>query len=354
MSHLLTFGFVMQSGATFAFPDLQGPPERVWGLLHYTLLILAVIAVVGIVLAIIKFRMRSRLPAAPADIHAVSNASEVEGMLRRLMESDGRIDFRFADADGHEHQETGTVIQVDGQGLVFEWFTSHRHNIRGWAGRKLECAFRSSQGKFVQHNIFVTVIREVEAAGGDRLHIKAPLPATIGSGQKRATLRIRPPEEALLSMAIWPVEGTELPRTQEELGEPALVHVAGNTSLFSLDDISAGGIRIRLPEKSAEFFPAPLEEGGLFYFLVTLRDETLNENPTYLTLCSIRNVRPLPAEGCVILGCQFLARAQQPEDAPGTFVWRRMESNAGIAALSNWIFKSHLAMYQKRGLDISR
>ena len=325
-------------------------PVRLTELIYF----IVVVAAVAILLVLLKFGIglvwKKR---GDQEFLSVSNSSGIAAILQELYQTGGQVDFRFTGTDGRPHQGDGTIARMDAQELAIEWLGTSP-NTETWIGQKIECYFRTSREKIMRHNLFTVTIKSVTPAGGKRLHIKTPLPEVIESRQKRATLRIMPPEESVLSMAIWGIIGTDLPPSEGKLGDPAMICHENEADQFFLDNISAGGVRIRLPYAKKELFPAPVKNGSVFYFMITLRGHSENENLTYWMLCRVRAARSVPRLESFVLGCQFLAYAQHSEDFPGVLKWKKLENNTEILSLSNWIFKSHLDIYRKKGIDISR
>ncbi len=325
-------------------------PVRVDEVVYFALLIV----VVGIVLALIKLGVNIvRKKRLDYQFLAVSSHSGIEALLHELFLSGDRIDFRFTDTNGTARQGDGTIIHLDARKLVLEWITSAT-DAKAWDGQNLECYFRTWQNKSMRHNIFTVPIKKAAFMGGERVHIEIPLPEIIESRQKRATLRIMPPGDSVLSMAIWGIIGTGLPPDAGKLGVPAMVYFTKETSQFSLDNLSAGGVRLRIPYDKKESFPARIKNGSLFYFSITLRRHSENANISYWMLCRVQVARSVPRLQSFMLGCQFLAYAQQTDEFPGLLRWKKLENNTEILSLSNWIFRSHLDIYRKKGIDISR
>lgn len=319
--------------------------------LFYFVLIFVVVALL-LFLAKLIFKLVRKNHGEP-EFLSVSNSASIVDALKNLEDTGGRMDFRFTGTDGRQYQGDGTIIRMDAGELVIEWLRPPT-NTETWIGQKIECYFRANDEKTKRHSLFAVAIKSVTSVGSKRIHITIPLPEKLESRQKRATLRIMPPDEAILSMSIWEVKGTDLPVNEGKLGEPAMLYLPEDTSQFSLEDLSAGGVRIALPYKKKELFPAAPKNDSVFYFMITLRGHSPNELVRYTMLCQVRAARSVPQKESIILGCQFLSYAQQSSEVPGLLRWKKLENNTEILSLSNWIFKSHLDIYRRKGIDISR
>lgn len=328
----------------------QNMPVRINEFIYFIL----VLIIVGMALAALKFAFNLvRRNHRENEFLSVSKSSEVQKVLLNLFHKGSKIDFRFADANGKGHLGEGCINFLDSQKLLLECvcITTGAEN---WIGRNIECYFQTRSDKGIRHNIFTAPISRVEVEDDRHVHITLPLPQRIEARQKRATLRIMPAEESVVSMAIWGVHEDALPSSETRLGNPDMLYSPKTPGQFFLENISAGGVRLRLPYEKKPLFPAAIKPGSLFYFLITLRDNADSDPASYWMLCRIRTMNSTPELESYVLGCQFLAYAQQQEDLPGLLKWKKLENNTEILSLSNWIFKSHLDIYRKKGIDISR
>lgn len=198
-------------------------------------------------------------------------------------------------------------------------------------------------------NYFQCIVKVLDckpSAGSLLLHTS--LPKSIDTGQKRNFVRVTPHKEAVLALAIWPVdEQNVLPAQSADLPHPLLQYRPNKIHEVTLDNISGGGMRVIITVEESLQSDIDLTLGGRLLVLVVLRsDETYKPMP-YWVIGKIRMVSELksPQNG-IAVGFSYLHWAAMEKGKDTLISWFPADASGGIAPLATWTMRHHLEQHK--------
>lgn len=174
------------------------------------------------------------------------------------------------------------------------------------------------------------------------------MPEKLENRQKRAFLRIIPPQEYLLGSAVW--LGRHMPKLEDlpymqKWPKPALVLLPGKQEQFAVSDISAGGARLIVPRK--EMLRAGLELGVAEHvvLIIDLLNPDDHSRIRFWLHCRVQNFAAQYDTHNIEAGLQFLAWAS-PRDNQTELEWFKLTRSLEVDPLGNWIIRRHLELFR--------
>lgn len=233
---------------------------------------------------------------------------------------------------------SGLILEADGI----------KNIARNWTDWLVNCYFKINvKGQHVYY-AFTTRIKRVEIKPRGRCSLTLYLPERMENRQKRAFLRIIPPQEYMLGAAIW--IGSQMPRLEDlprmqKWPKPALVMLPDKKEQFSISDISAGGSRLLIPRK--EMLKAGLELGVAeqVVLIIDLLNPDDRSRMRFWLHCRVQNFAAQYDTHNIEAGLQFLAWASPREDQT-ELEWFKLGRSLEVDHLSNWIIRRHLELFR--------
>ncbi len=280
----------------------------------------------------------------------VSDPKQILYVLEMALEQRRTFEIQFSSDKSQRRpvlrcspdEVSGRVLAVIADGLSDAAFS--------WVDREVEGYFRISVKKQDIHYAFSTIITKVENYGKTRSKIVLRLPEKLENRQKRAFLRISPPEEYVLGAALW--HQSNRPDGQSMLDiikwpAPSLTFLPDTVMQFILGDISAGGIRISIPKQ--ELIKAGLEfsVSDRIILLLDLLDPDERRRSRFWLNCRVQNLAVAFESQSLDLGLQFLEWARVKDGASTEVEWFKLGANNEVDPLGNWIIRRHLETFRE-------
>lgn len=194
---------------------------------------------------------------------------------------------------------------------------------------------------------FITKVLDCKPASGALL-LRLSLPRSIDTGQKRNFVRVSPHKEAVLTLALWPMNETDpLPPQSEGLPLPLLQYRPKAIQELTLDNISGGGMRIIITVKESRQHEIDLALGGRLLVLVVLRSDDTHKPLPYWLVGKIRMISELksPQNG-IAVGFSFMQWAAMERGKDSPISWFPADARGGIAPLASWTMRHHLEQHK--------
>lgn len=265
------------------------------------------------------------------------------------------------------------------------------HGLRNiaskWQDRQVHCYFKISLRDQSVFYAFTSTVLDVIDKGQDRTILVLKMPERMENRQKRAFLRISPPEKYLLGAAIWygneqQVFHSEPEITQEDilfrlnpeleagltdeqlkeraakrearkLPSPNLLYLKGRKEQFHVNNISASGARISLPKKVMAETETEFAVSSELVLLLDLLDPEKKQQLRFWMFCRVQNISIDHATGDVSMGLQFTTWTLQDDQATYRPEWIKTYPGQEVAPLGNWIVKRHLEMFRDNADGVS-
>lgn len=305
----------------------------------------------GIVLLInhYAFRRVAHLPSG-----TIIDPELVNELLQTACDQRHKVEFSFS-RDEQISRPLHCSIETVGDGNVVlnagDFIQAHQ----GWIARPVTCYFRvSSQGGggTVQFYNFESEVAGITKRPDGSTLLTLPIPERVLLQQKRIHLRMEPPLEYMLGIALWPELHDQSGQRELRLkhwGKPTLVHHAAETGQMHVANISAGGLRIDVPRQTLKETELDFHLGQRFYILTELFDPDMKRKQRLWFIGRVQNRYEDFNTKNLEVGLKFLEIGEIADPETMEIAWSKVGGH-GIDKLGNWIQRRHLELYRSKGI----
>lgn len=314
------------------------------------MLVIAVLAVAALVLAAVAYR-NAKKKYIPHDW--VVDPKEISSILETSIDQRSRYEIIFP-VEG-EDRRPSVVSSLHSQQAGVLNFECHdiRNLSSSWLGRTSEIYFKIKvEGKFYFYS-FNTVVDGIRKTRENSWMLSFRMPHNLEAKQKRNFLRIAPPSEYVLGIAVWPTDPVTgaLPTDIRLCGRPHLALVPGRVAQLELKDISAGGGRIIVQREDAQNSGLEFHIGDKLVLLLDLLEPEDSSRLRMLFHCRVQNPFIDFSSQNVELGFQFIKWGKIKEGTSTELEWFRLSKGGEVEPLGNWIMRRHLEDYREHAPD---
>ncbi|GAB6035501.1 hypothetical protein JCM15519_00600 [Fundidesulfovibrio butyratiphilus] len=250
----------------------------------------------------------------------------------------------------------GTLLSSDQNGLTLE-IPSIKVINQNWIGRSLDLSFRMKlpdQPQLQSNFGFMAEIIGFDQPQEDITIIRLSHPGRLEFNQNRQHLRVDPPEKFVSSIQIWTEEilkrrGAKV-QEPDTWGPPELSSTAGGKRELTLENISGGGMRLRIEPSVLHTTSAKIDlRVNLVCSLTLVGVESPDMVTYYLVSQVLKCFDDCQSKQKLSLGLVFTAMGViQPPPLTG-LRWRSVVRDYGVYELDNWVYELHLELYRSRG-----
>jgi hypothetical protein len=172
--------------------------------------------------------------------------------------------------------------------------------------------------------------------------------------QKRSFLRIKPPMEFFRGAAIW--HGLSLPQDEAlsnlaQWPKPNLLLLPGRLEQFEILNLSAGGMRLRIPHSVVRAHNLEFTSVERIILMLDLVEPDQHKLLRFWLQSRIQSVWFEHPSRDLYMGVQFQAWAR-PKEHPGGIVrsdleWLRLSSSNEVEHIGNWVMRRHLELFRE-------
>jgi hypothetical protein len=175
------------------------------------------------------------------------------------------------------------------------------------------------------------------------------LPLYIHPMQKRHYMRINPLPSHLLGMGLWSLDPAQpLPLDSTGLGCAALSYRPGNLTQCSLLNLSAGGMRMGVPQVLLSQLPSGITLQSQMLCLLLLRSPDSEQPMPFWLACTIVSLaEDLEDSSNVIIGVKFKAWALS-ETGNSDIFWFPVGKSGEVSPLASWVLRHQLEQNKRR------
>ncbi|MDL2306752.1 hypothetical protein LJC48_01800 [Desulfovibrio sp. OttesenSCG-928-C06] len=273
-------------------------------------------------------------------------------VLRDLISSAFRqrstFDMQFADIRGQRRPTLRCAMRYLENDRIGLEAQGVQKVARRWTGRKVTCYFKISIKEQPVYYTFTTPIADVELRQIGTTIIWLQYPEKLQNRQKRAFLRIVPPEEYMLGAALW--HGRKMPDVAilgdvQQWEKPNMALLPGKIRQFEISDVSAGGLRLTVPRKEQLATGTEFNVSDRLILLVDFMDPENNKRMRFWLLCRVQNMANEYNLRNLEIGVRFQAWAM-PGDGGSNIEWFKLTNENEVAPLGNWIIRRHLELFR--------
>jgi hypothetical protein len=283
----------------------------------------------------------------------ITDPEDIEDALEKALAQRTKIELSFTQSTTGA---TTTCILSDltRQALKLE-APGHLQISADWIGRRVDCMFGllvSKQSGMVRFHIFETEILGIKRTGPETIEITLQKPEKLIIRQKRVHLRVEPPANFIMGMALWPeiLDESYKPETRlKKWGRPLAKYIHGEKNPIRAVNFSAGGLRLELDPELIRKSNSNFEIGEHYFLLVDLYEPQADKKMRFWLNIKVKNrfedfhTRKLGA------GFQIVGRAELTSKGKGEIVWHDVSPD-GLDSLGNWTVQRHLELFREKGV----
>ncbi|SIO27363.1 PilZ domain-containing protein [Halodesulfovibrio marinisediminis] len=315
----------------------------------YALLLIVVILIAVIIF--MWFKNRKNAKYVPHDW--VLHPSHITNTLRMARDEREKFELQFH-SKGEKRRSTSCLLTtINKETVTIE--CSQLTNLKSsWVGRDVDCYFqvrKSSTGN--TFFMFTTQIIGIRGCTDGTVVLTLKIPNKLEQRQKRASLRISPPQQYVMGLAVWSApEGLSTKGTLDirKWGRPVLTYLPEKSFQIILENLSAGGIKVRIPRSEMRNCNLDFKIGDKLFMLLDLWDPDTGQRVRYWLLCRIQNPFIDFVTHDAELGLQFRFTAQPDANSPAELRWNEEPIGTGLDSIGNWVMRRHLELYREKGI----
>ncbi|MEZ0575876.1 hypothetical protein [Halodesulfovibrio aestuarii] len=313
--------------------------------------LLLIVAILIAVIIFMWFKNRKNNKYIPQDW--VLHPSHIANTLRIARDEHEKFEVQFH-SNGEKRRSTSCLLtDVSKDVLTIE--CSGLTNLQSsWVGKDVDCYFQvhkvSTGSTFF---MFTTQILGVRGYANGTAILTLQTPVKLEQRQKRASLRISPPQQYIMGLAAWIApDGISTKGTLDirQWGRPVLTYLPEKSSQIILDNISAGGTKVRIPRAEMRKCDLDFKIGDKLFLLIDLWDPDTGQRVRYWLLCRVQNPFIDFVTHDAELGLQFLFTAQPDKKNTAELRWIEEPIGTGLDSIGNWVMRRHLELYREKGI----
>lgn len=204
-----------------------------------------------------------------------------------------------------------------------------------WDRKPVEAFFHINEPEGPVFFVFNSKITGLaQSASGSSITIAAP--AHLRVEKKRHFTRATPDPAQIRMIAVWPVQpGRRLPRSNSDLGRPALAWKNGQTDQsIRIENISGGGLAIKFALPGEGKLPFAAEKGRQLFCLIVYSPQDSGEKTLFWCSGEIMSART--AGYAISLGLEFTNWALQEKDSTEIH-WTHSSPWQGAKPILKWV-----------------
>lgn len=259
-------------------------------------------------------------------------------LLHEAMDARATFNVRFEVDSMRDRYLRGPCVAVGEDSILID--ANLTYGVPGWAGQQVQIYFSTNSNSGSSFYEFTTTISRTVPYLGN-VGIELFLPDKIITNQRRSFVRFSPPNRFVGSIHIW--NGrllTQLDGLQPSQISPPLL----SGDALSIDNISAGGLRLLFPTGQFDAMPVSAEQSLLLN--LTLRNaegaETLN---LWFVTSVVQEIRENERS---LLSLKFIRWAPEGEkDVP--LSWFPLGREGGVPPVAAWVMRRQLEVECRTG-----
>lgn len=306
---------------------------------------------IGTILLVVVILLIAASGYFPAKLRERKNRERQRNVIRETLlqaqESNELFDVQFLDVDSSIYNVSGILVALDEDVMRLEVL----HHVPGdLKDTDLDVYFRIpipsgySMFKFKSRLLGLHVEK-------DRSELILPYPQILDVGQPRKFLRVTPPDDAVQTISIWPIDGMLLPRDQHDIHESMMSSTL--YPIIRLENISASGMAVRFPGATPGELPYFFLEGSLLLVRIVYTMPGDRRKVGFWGSCRITELRNDSDRPYLIAGMQLTDWAIEEPDTT-SLSWFPVTPETGATPIIQWVTKMDIEQYRYYWGDMVR
>ncbi len=268
-------------------------------------------------------------------------------LLNAAVDQRSVMELEFHAEDMHGRLLSGPCSQVGENFLTVD--VGLEYSVHSWTGETVEVSFKLAYKGSPAFYRFTSRVITMQP-GPRAVSIKLELPLFIQPMQKRNYVRVIPLPSHLLGMGLWSLDPAKpLPLDSTGLGRAAVSYRPGKLTQCSLLNLSAGGMRVAVPQAFLQQFPSELKLQSHILCLLLLRAPDSEQPLPFWLACTVLSlVEDQSDTSVIIVGLKFRAWALSETGSSGIF-WFPTGKAGEVSPLASWVLRHQLEQSKLRG-----
>jgi hypothetical protein len=297
---------------------------------------------------------------------SITNSQTIQSLLQEAYDLRLKFIISLARETGTHFDVTGLLREIGDKTLTVE-VVGLSANTASWVGQSVTCYFKIRdhvRKADVFYNFSGPVLDAVAARSNSKLILERPTGLDIG--QRRSSIRLDPASDDILNFSLWE-EGNMVFRCPEtgraKLRPPIVGGQQFEHGMVTVQDISAGGIRMRLAAKllkdiSAKALgptevaaveakpvgPAAWIRGSRLILWLVLGDQANNGHQVFWLKGRIIYRREDYLNKDLEFGVEFTHHGKN--DQSGKIAWSLVREN-DVQELGAWVYQRYLERFRR-------
>jgi len=310
----------------------------------------AALVALGLGILLNRFAFRGRARLVPASW--IVDSREIATLFERALAERSKIEMQAAGRGGTT--VNASLLEALGDRLRLE-ITARVSVTQSWLERVFDCFFRLQNPRNRNQLLFYTfqtrVLGVKKMADGTVL-LDTSLPEKVVLQQKRVHLRLEPPGQLVLGLAVWPDQlrpDGEPEGAFRTWGKPPLVSLpGGKENLLRLVNLSASGLRLEARAAGRRATGMDFEIGQHYMLLMDLYDPEAEKKRQFWLRVMVRNRYEEFETRDLHVGLRVASVGERLPDQE-EIAWRAAPAD-GLPALENWVVRRHIELFREKGI----
>lgn len=264
--------------------------------------------------------------------------NSVLDLLQEGIDSRATFNIRFEIDSMRDRFLRGPCVAVSEDSILID--ANLTYGVPGWVGQQVQVYFSPTTNSGSSFYEFTTTISRTMPYLGN-VGIELFIPDKIVTNQRRAFVRFSPPNRFVGSIQLW--NGRVLNQL-EGLQPASMPDSILSGDALSIDNISAGGLRLVFPTDQFADMPVSTEQSLLLN--LTLRNSDGAETVNLWFVTSV--VQEIRESGRSLLSLRFVRWAPEGEKNVA-LSWFPLGREGGVPPLAAWVMRRQLEVECRTG-----
>ena len=279
-------------------------------------------------------------------IHARQRTRIVKELLLKAIDQRSTMELEFSSEEMDGRRLLGPCSAVEEDAVTVD--VPLDHSLETWTGEPVEVSFKLDYKDTSAYYRFYSQVLGMRP-GAHTVFLDLTFPPYIHPMQKRNYMRITPLPSYILGMGLWALDPEQpLPLDSTHLGCAALSYRPGRLTQCSLLNLSAGGMRLGVPQALLHQLPTSLTLQSQLLCLLLLRSPDSDHPMPFWLVCTIVSIgEDLVDASNVVIAVKFKVWSLSEVGSSDIF-WFPAGKTEEVPPLASWVLRHQLEQHKRR------
>ena len=315
----------------------------------FIILIISLFGLIGLLITLsFIYQNFFKTQSNPKDEFSTTKASEILEILTTALDQRSKLEMAFS----HESpQKTAfcSLNDIQKNSLILE-FPPYLNPTNQWVGKEVICYFKIIGKTQIIFYHFKSKILEIDRSEPNIVKGILTLPERLNLQQKRNHYRLEVPPGFVQKLLVWKARYTQkhaLSTKVSSWGEALFSIDPQSSAPIELQDISGGGLRLKIPRTTIKNSEFDQESDKNFFIQIDLWDPEEQKTNTYWLFARARNIFEDYTSKDLQIGLQFVGQGKPQTDDPQNLTWKKVDLEEGVEEITTWVFRRHVEIHRK-------